>query len=348
MKSISSHAYTRLTTTKRNFKWIINEYSTKIGGPGEFIESPKFKVVEGKEELYLRLYPLGLGTSDTSKPYSYADLMVYTTSLGVHDYRILPLEWRNCKVSILVYDRPVAIATSRNCSDSPVLIPQLFQISDSKDVTSEKDDLTIRCEITVDSQEIHSKPDYVSLCRLDMSQLFLNRSLCDVTLCAADKETLQAHKIVLAAASPVFDEKFKENRDCNSIDMSKYEELVIYEMLRYVYLGTIMVESKEEFILHQLLLIANEYGIQGLKNKCEQELLAKLTTRNALSIFRSAYLSSADRLKDEVIKYIKSHYMAISETDEIRKILNPVRYESLKSMLSSVNSDNGHRNQLTE
>lgn len=126
----------------------------------------------------------------------------------------------------------------------------------------------------------------------------------DVTINTADG-TLEAHKAILSASSPVFHSMFQHNlkeKESSIIDIEDMTSESCMALLSYLY-GTI---DQEGFWKHRLGLLgaANKYDIVDLKDACEESLLEDINSGNVLERLQEAWLYQLDRLKKGCLMYL--------------------------------------------
>lgn len=146
------------------------------------------------------------------------------------------------------------------------------------------------------------------------TMLFCER-FSDVTLIVEEKE-IKAHKIVLAARSPVFDAMFnstmKENLESRvDIDDFSYDE--IQELLRYIYTGKV---PKLQEQTNRLLVMSDKYDLAELKTMCEQALGANLSIETAGSMLILADTYDAAQLKAHAMQFILCNATETMETEQ--------------------------------
>lgn len=146
------------------------------------------------------------------------------------------------------------------------------------------------------------------------TMLFCER-FSDVTLIVEEKE-IKAHKIVLAARSPVFDAMFnntmKENLESRVvIEDFSYDE--IQELLRYIYTGKV---PKLQEQTNRLLVMSDKYDLTKLKTMCEQALGANLSIETAGGMLILADTYDAAQLKAHAMQFILSNATAAMETEQ--------------------------------
>ncbi|KAL8485623.1 hypothetical protein ACS0TY_027785 [Phlomoides rotata] len=126
----------------------------------------------------------------------------------------------------------------------------------------------------------------------------------DVTINASDG-SLQAHKAILSASSPVFYSMFQHDlkeKESSTIDIEDMTSESCMALLTYLY-GTI---NQEDFWKHRLALLgaSNKYDIIDLKDACEESLLEDINSGNVLERLQEAWLYQLDKLKKGCLMYL--------------------------------------------
>lgn len=93
----------------------------------------------------------------------------------------------------------------------------------------------------------------------------------------------------------------KESQE-NVAKIDDIESTTMLELLRFIYCGK--VENLEE-LDYELLIAANKYGINELKDICVSSLMENFEQVGFLKVFLLADLLDIDDLRDNVISYIK-------------------------------------------
>ena len=141
--------------------------------------------------------------------------------------------------------------------------------------------MVMKCEIKI-SPKAPPPPTNKPNLRF-MEEARQNDLFTDVVLVADGKE-YKAHKVVLASQSQFFSSRFSERWVSPKADSSSGDErvnltdvpaVIMEAMLAYMYTG--MVENIGS-VAHQLLPATDEYGLVGLRQLCEEELIQLLTS----------------------------------------------------------------------
>lgn len=121
-----------------------------------------------------------------------------------------------------------------------------------------------------------------------------------------DDQEFAVHKIVLAAKSKYFLNMLTS--DCvetkeNIVRIMDMKKTILLEFLRFIYCGYFygIKENAEE-----LLVVADKYQIEDLKNVCEQYFSNGLKDSNLTQCIRIANLYNADKLKEKINEFVSS------------------------------------------
>ncbi|XP_065224717.1 speckle-type POZ protein B-like [Planococcus citri] len=119
-----------------------------------------------------------------------------------------------------------------------------------------------------------------------------------------------AHQAVLAARSPVFATMFQEKYTKHGnktarirINFAPMGEEVLRAMLRYIYTGKCENLSG---LADKLFITAVKYGLDGLRNICEQTLRQTVSAENAAAMLEFAKQHQADELKSKAMEFIEN------------------------------------------
>jgi len=139
----------------------------------------------------------------------------------------------------------------------------------------------------------------------DLSNLLTSANMSDVCLVAGKKE-FPCHKLILSARSPVFAAMFAhDTTEANQgrVDITDIEPEVCEQMLKYIYSGK---HFDLEPYAQELFIAADKYGLDQLKEVCENWLRLSLTVENAVEILELSDMHNANQLKTATITFITS------------------------------------------
>lgn len=179
------------------------------------------------------------------------------------------------------------------------------------------------------SEESLNPNRWQSLQRLQNSMLHAMNSLrksqtfCDVYLVVGDRR-IPAHRVVLAASSPVFKASFtselkrkKEGEVFDEVQVSDFDPSTVQEMLNFVYTGEVGITHKNAL---ELTLAADYYNLENLKKLCAEFLMINLTPSNCLLIQMYAERYRLNLLHETATYFICNNLTSIWETDEYLKM----------------------------
>jgi speckle-type POZ protein len=128
----------------------------------------------------------------------------------------------------------------------------------------------------VNSREV-TKPFVTDIARMLDDELFV-----DFRIKSSDGEILKAHKVILAARSPVFvamlSNEMQEAQE-NITTVPDFNAKILRELLRFIY--TNKTENLDE-MAHELIHAAEKYQLKELKNKCVASIVSTMTTENVI------------------------------------------------------------------
>ncbi|GFY65538.1 TD and POZ domain-containing protein 3 [Trichonephila inaurata madagascariensis] len=128
-------------------------------------------------------------------------------------------------------------------------------------------------------------------------------SFADVVL-KCESFTINAHKCILSARSPVFSTMFKnEMRESqeNVVEISDLDILTLRTMLIYIYTGN--VDDLSMSNTQNLLYAAVKYQLMGLKKMCIAHLKSTVSNQNVLNVLVLGDIYDQD-LKNFALNFI--------------------------------------------
>jgi len=138
----------------------------------------------------------------------------------------------------------------------------------------------------------------------NLLELFESSRLSDVTLCVNDRQ-FSAHKVILAAHSPVFAAMFEDERNNNNrVEITGMDNEVLQEMLKFIYTGEL---SNLEKMAFNLIKAAVKYQLKTLEVVCEEWILSELSLTTAAEFLILADKYNAAQLKARVMDFIVAH-----------------------------------------
>jgi speckle-type POZ protein len=147
---------------------------------------------------------------------------------------------------------------------------------------------------------------------LHLGELLESRTGADVTFLVSG-ETFAAHKLVIAARSPVFmAEFFGHMREASAgrVVIKDMDPQAFKAMLQFIYTDTVPELDQEleavAAMAQQLLVAADRYGLDRLKVICEGKLAGGITVETAATTLALAQQHNCSHLKAKCVEFMVS------------------------------------------
>lgn len=158
-----------------------------------------------------------------------------------------------------------------------------------------------------------------------ISEIFNKGLLTDVSLIAGEgKEQFSAHKLVLAAKSPVFQEMFSHDRPeerAMQCEVRLYETCsgAVRTFLDFVYNRE--YKPRNEEVNKHVLKLANQFRMPELVEKCTEELAKNITTSNVVERLQLCDEFELRKLRDKIMLQLTSNKKALQDVAQSQQIL---------------------------
>lgn len=301
------------------FHWVISIETFDGKKAGDFIKSPVFF----KSQLQLVLYPKGQTTDEKD------NLSLYLKHLGRDDVVM------SFSLTLLYKDNEIVYATKaldqvfkkEESYGYTMFVAENF-IVDSKNNILRDNKLTIMCEVISIEHMIYIEQNTKdqSLSRLKnvlncFEELLTNIEFSDVTITAKDKK-FYLHKCILSIRSPVFKLMFENDmkeKNQGLVEITDIKSEILQELFQFIYSGKVNNMKK---VVCELLIAAEKYCVEDLKEFCEETMCKNLTIENTVEYLNLAISTNAEKLKAYAIKWMSVHLDILckkSEFDEFVK-----------------------------
>ena len=175
--------------------------------------------------------------------------------------------------------------------------------------------LTVVCDIKIKGSEVNvvtngstsipSPEDVTGVSKFmeEMGNIFEAGKFTDVTIVCQDRQ-FECHKAILAERSTVLEVMFthnmKEKRD-SKVEIQDMDPDILHEMIVFMYSGKVAgLDEKAP----DLLVAAEKYNLNDLKQMCEDNLCVNLNLENALNMLVLADLHGANNLRLIALEFI--------------------------------------------
>ena len=153
----------------------------------------------------------------------------------------------------------------------------------------------------------------------NLSDLFRNQEDCDVKF-IVQGEVMSAHLTVLRARSPVMAAMFRHDMQesrTKEVVIEDFSPEVFRELLLFLYSGRARRLSEDS--TQSLLLAADKYAVEDLREECLAMLRQRISLDNALDTLCWAHANSVQVLAESALAYITQHGQDKLRWDEVAK-----------------------------
>ncbi|GJN34162.1 hypothetical protein PR202_gb22805 [Eleusine coracana subsp. coracana] len=165
--------------------------------------------------------------------------------------------------------------------------------------------------------------------------LFGMQDLADVAF-LVEGETFKAHRLVLAARSPVFKAELfgsMAESTASSITIHDMRASTFRSMLFYMY-HNVLPAAEDAFGIvefQHLFVAADRYGFDALKQTCEDILYAGVSMDTVLSILEFTQEHTCSRLRSRCLDFldVAENFKEVASTEEYLRLMNA--YPSLQT-----------------
>uniref|UniRef100_A0A8I6YLB3 BTB domain-containing protein n=2 Tax=Hordeum vulgare subsp. vulgare TaxID=112509 RepID=A0A8I6YLB3_HORVV len=292
---------------------IVGYSRTKDVPNGEWIDSCPFQV--GGRTWHLRYYPNGFESSNTDHLSLYVELddivgeaeavkaQANFSLLDQDGNPVLPYSWGTGTQKFS--------SVETNWGFNKYIRRETLE----KSVHLKDDSFTVKVQVTVMTAIHARKTPSVAVPPSDMHRhfgdLLSSKAGVDVEFRVAG-ETFSAHRLVLAARSPVFRAEFfgpmKEGTTTEAICIDDIEADVFKALLAFIYTDALpaMDQQEESAMAQHLLVAADRYDLERLKLICEEKLCNHIDTSSVATILALAEQHHCHGLKAACLLFLSS------------------------------------------
>ncbi len=136
----------------------------------------------------------------------------------------------------------------------------------------------------------------------------------DVSLLDKEGKSHYCHRSLLCAISPTFAQTLPQLLDRVQVEMKDAESAQVETLIQLMY-GTKMKKLSEDEAA-ALLPIVHRYGIEELKDQCQEILSDKMDVKRAIKYMELANKHEADVLKRSIIMYMQNNLNKMTRDPE--------------------------------
>ncbi|XP_076961083.1 BTB/POZ and MATH domain-containing protein 3-like [Bidens hawaiensis] len=200
-----------------------------------------------------------------------------------------------------------------------------------------KDDcLSMHCTVGVVRNRVEGPKQFtISIPPSDMGEslrsLLETETGCDIVFRVGD-ETFKAHKLILAARSPVFRAQFfglVGNPNMDEVVLEDIEPSIFKAMLYFIYSDTLldsqqlmgsMSKSTSTNIIQHLLAAADRFGLDRLKQLCEAKLCGEVNVDTVATTLSLADQHRCSQLKTICLKFASANLGVVMQTEGFKYV----------------------------
>lgn len=146
-----------------------------------------------------------------------------------------------------------------------------------------------------------------------LANSFPYMKFCDITIQVPGGRNIRAHKFILSGKSTVWRELLNNDKELSSITIVDLEKDIIEALVNFIYIGYVPEPPKS---IEQLLIASDTYGIDDLKEWCEEHLINTITVQSAIDLLILANRYNASDLFEKVLNFVRQHIADIKERQE--------------------------------
>ena len=150
--------------------------------------------------------------------------------------------------------------------------------------------------------------------------LWNTRNLADITFKFKDK-TIQAHSLIVASGSPVLDAMFKHNfkeKEEKTAIIHDIQSEVFEHLLRFIYTGDADLDNIN---VARLIVAADKYGMDALKDECALRLSQDLTIETATRNLILSHLQNSSLLYQSTLDFMSKNANVICSRKDWMELL---------------------------
>ncbi|OIT28421.1 PREDICTED: BTB/POZ and MATH domain-containing protein 3-like isoform X1 [Nicotiana attenuata] len=337
-------------TVNGSHHFTIRGYSLAKGmGPGKYITSDTFTV--GGYDWAVYFYPDGKNIEDSS---TYVSVFIALASEGtdvraLFELTLLDQSGKGKHKVHSHFDRALESGPySLKYRGSMWGYKRFFRRSVLETSDYLKDDcLSMHCTVGVVRTRVEGPKDYsVSVPPSDMGQSLkyvLDAELgCDIDF-RVGEETFKAHKLILAARSPVFRAQFfglVGNPNSDKVELEDIEPSIFKAMLHFIYsdelpdlleiAGSTSTRTSTIMMQH-ILAAADRFGLDRLKQLCEAKLCEEVNVDTVATTLSLSEQHQCLQLKAICLKFAATNLGVVMQSEGFKHL-----EESCPSLLSEL------------
>lgn len=152
------------------------------------------------------------------------------------------------------------------------------------------------------------------LFRKSISNACKERMFCDIIIrVQSSGQDIQAHKVVLVSGSTIWKQMLSNDEHLSVITINDLDYQIVEAVVTFIYDGT---APAPQIATDQLLIAADTYGVAGLKDWGEKQLLSVITVDSLVNILMLAFRYNAPALLAGIVAFVRQNFAMIEKRDD--------------------------------
>lgn len=338
------------------FVWTVDKLLDRKEENGQYILSPSFRVTKPgfkDSKWQIQLYPrgdktateedisiyllgnIGIENKNRRVNYNYCNASIVAAgsfstcfSMDLEDQSTHNENIENYKIS-KNYDVDTCFGNNRSCTRATLekskkrlasgsltlafsLVFDMVPASKYPDVEGQNEGIV--------SQATSSNANEVSE---DFGKLLENKEFCDMEIVCGG-EIFSCHQVIISARSPVFRAMFQakmKESESRKVTIEDIKPEIMAEMLYFLYTGLVKKDVSKDSVV-DLLVAADKYQMDTLKNICQDKLYSVLNAENAIEFIILGEMYRVPMLKDAALLEVVHNMPEIADTEDYQRLEN--------------------------
>lgn len=149
-------------------------------------------------------------------------------------------------------------------------------------------------------------------------QSFRVKQSCNITIKVLNGGySFRAHKQVLVSGSTVWRQLLTNDPQLSIITVPDLDRKVVKALITFIYNGSVPKSTKDT---DQLLIAAVTYGVDDLKDWCEQQLMHTITIESAVNLMVLAHRYKASTLFETLVTFLQENFAELEQRDKLKSL----------------------------
>lgn len=141
-----------------------------------------------------------------------------------------------------------------------------------------------------------------------------DKKFCNITIKVLNGGyDIQAHKLVLVSGSTVWRQLLTNDDQLSIITVPDLDRKIVEALIAFIYDGSV---PKIQTDTDQLLIAAATYGVDGLKDWCEQQLMHAITIESVVNLMVLAHRHTSSALFEKLLSFVQQNFTELQQRNE--------------------------------